>query len=57
MDGACSMCRAQETCIQGFGRGNLTETDHLEDPGVDARIILRCTFGKWDGEMDWIELA
>jgi len=29
--------------------GNLTERGHLEDPGVDGRIILRWLFGKWDG--------
>ena len=23
------------------------ERDHLGDLGVDGRIILRCTFGKW----------
>jgi len=37
--------------------GNLTERGHLEDPGVDGRIILRWIFGKWDCGMDWIELA
>jgi hypothetical protein len=31
----------------GFWWGNLMERDHLEDPGVDRRIILRCIFGKW----------
>jgi hypothetical protein len=25
----------------GLWRGNLRERDHLEDPGVDERIILR----------------
>jgi hypothetical protein len=29
----------------------------LGDPGVDGRIILKCIFKKWDGSMDWIELA
>jgi hypothetical protein len=38
--------------------GNLKERDHLGDPGVDRRIILRFICRKWDvGVMDWIELA
>jgi hypothetical protein len=28
--------------------GNLRERDHLGDPGVDGRIILRCIFRKCD---------
>jgi len=32
----------------GFGCGNLRERDHLGDPGVDGRIILRWLFRKWD---------
>jgi len=33
------------------------ESDHLEDPGVDERIILRWILWKWDGDVDWIDLA
>jgi hypothetical protein len=34
------------------------ESDHLGDPGIDLRIILRWIFRKWDvGGTDWIELA
>ena len=32
----------------GFWWGNLGDKGHLEDPGVDERIILRWIFGKWD---------
>ena len=32
----------------GFCWGNLRERDHLEDPGVDGRIILRWIFREWD---------
>jgi hypothetical protein len=28
--------------------GNLRESVHLVDPGVDGRIILRWFFRKWD---------
>jgi hypothetical protein len=27
--------------------GNARERDHLEDPGVDGRMILRWIFRKW----------
>ena len=32
----------------GFRWGTLRERDHLEDSGVDGRIILRWIFRKWD---------
>ena len=32
----------------GFWCGKLRERDHLEDPGVNGKIILRWIFKKWD---------
>jgi hypothetical protein len=40
-----------------FGIVNLRERDHLKEPGVDGRIILKWIFKKWDGGMDWIDMA
>jgi hypothetical protein len=41
----------------GFWWGDLREGDHLRDPSVDGRIILKWIFKKWDGSMDRLELA
>ena len=42
---------------RGLG-GNLREREHLEDPGVDGRIILRLIFSEWDvGVWNGLELA
>jgi len=33
--------------------GHLRERDYLEDPGIDARIILRWFFRKWEHGLDY----
>jgi hypothetical protein len=42
-------CRGRREVYTGFWWGNLREGDHLEEPGVDGRLILRIMFRKWDG--------
>ena len=38
--------------------GYLREGYHMEDPGVDRRIILKCIFERLGGRsIDWIDLA
>jgi hypothetical protein len=47
MGRACGMYGGEERCIQGIGGvGDVRERGHLEDTGVDVRIILRWIFMK-----------
>jgi len=49
MGGACGTYGRQERYINRVFVGDLREGDHLEDLGVDGRIILKWIFKKWDG--------
>jgi hypothetical protein len=40
----------------GFWCGDPRERDHLKDIKLDGRIILKCIFENWAGDMDWIDL-
>jgi hypothetical protein len=35
----------------------MREEDPLKDRGVDGRMILKWIFEKWDGDMDWMDMA
>jgi hypothetical protein len=41
-------CMGRGEVRTGFWWGNLRERDHLEDTGVDGRIILIWIFRKWN---------
>jgi hypothetical protein len=41
----------------GVWWGHVREEDHLEDLGVEGRIILKCILSRWDGGVHWIDLA
>jgi len=56
MGRACTFFVGRVEVHTGFWWGNLRERDHLEDPGVDGRIILKWIFRKrdvraWTGSM------
>jgi len=47
----CDVLERVEMCT-GFRRGNPRKKDHLEDPIVDERILLKWVFKKWDAVID-----
>ena len=58
MGGACGTYGIHERCVHGFGWETWGKRHHLEDPGVDGRIILKLTFKKRNVDAwDWIGLA
>jgi hypothetical protein len=45
----------------GFWWGNLRKRDHLRDPDIDGRTILRWLFRKWSVEVwtgsSWLKIG
>jgi len=48
MGGACSTYMERRGAYSVLV-GQLKERAHLEDPGIDGRVLLRMIFRKWDG--------
>jgi hypothetical protein len=44
-------------CLQKGVQQDLTEGDHLKDPGIDGSIILNWILEKWDGDTDLMNVA
>jgi hypothetical protein len=60
MGGECGTYGGEERYIQRLGVGKLRVRDHLEDPGVDGKIILRWIFRKWEGAWtgsSWVRIG
>ena len=49
-------CVLGDVCT-GFWWGDLRKKEHSEDLGIDGWIIQKFISSKWDGCMDWIDLA
>jgi hypothetical protein len=47
----------ERNVAQQFCSRNLRDREHLEDPGVDLRVILKWIFMNVERGMDWIDLA
>jgi hypothetical protein len=60
MGWACSTYGGKEVHT-GFWWGDLSEGDHLGDPGIDGRLILKWILKKWDGGawtgLSWLRIG
>jgi hypothetical protein len=54
---ACSTCGGERRVAYRVFVGKPEGNSPLEGPGVEGRIILKWIFNKWDGGMNWIDLA
>jgi hypothetical protein len=53
----CGTYGVEERCVHGIGGGVLREGDHVEDQGVEGRILLKQIFKERNEGVDWIDLA
>jgi hypothetical protein len=59
MGGACRIT-GEIKGADRFSWGSLREENHMEDLGVDGRIILKWILKKWDGEwtgLVWLRIG
>jgi hypothetical protein len=56
MGGACGTYGRQEKCYR-ISVGRSEGKRPLGRPRRRCRILLKCIFTKWDGSIDWIDLA
>jgi hypothetical protein len=57
---ASELFSSKREVLTGFWWGNLREGDHLGDPGVGGRIILKWVFKKLDGActgLSWLRIG
>ena len=57
MGGTYNTYGGGEEAYKVFGSENLRERDHLEDLGIDGRLILKWMIKNWNGGMDWSDLV
>jgi hypothetical protein len=54
-------CMGKREVHTGVWWGDLREGDHLGDPGIDGRIILKWLFKKWNGRawtgLSWLRIG
>jgi hypothetical protein len=56
MGGACGTYGSRRGAYRVWW-GDMRERNHLEDLGVDGETIFKLICKKWNGSMDWTDMA